>query len=466
MLAFKALWPYLDTDLWWHLRVGAWVVEHRQVPTADPFSRLGQETGKPWLAYSWLFEVLIYGIYHWAGLAGVALYRVAMAAAILASLLHLQARRGSHSLLANGVLVLAAVTLPPILTERPWQFTILFSIWTLQAVLALRAGTATRAVWLLPVVYVAWANLHIQFVYGLFLLGLGCAAPVCDRLLGHDRELAHASKFGSPAWWRLAALTAACLAATLLNPYHLRLYGVVWEYATQLAPFSYVDELTAPNFRSPSHWGSLALFGAAAFALGCRQRLSSFEVLLLAASALLTFRAKREAWFMAATAVAILAASFPAPAVPEARPSRGSVALLCTVLIAILFGGWWYLTAGGKLQEEERKRFPAEAVAFIKGKGYPGPIYNDFNWGGYLIWNLPELPVSIDGRTNLYGDERVERAVMTTSGLPGWQNDPDLTAARVVLISREEALAELLRLDPRFRRVYEDSIAVVFESTL
>src|SRR5262249_2219112 len=64
--------PVCDPDLWWHLRVGEWVVEHRAVPTTDPFSAYGQ--GKAWVAYSWLYEVLLYGLYSAIGLAGVVVY--------------------------------------------------------------------------------------------------------------------------------------------------------------------------------------------------------------------------------------------------------------------------------------------------------------------------------------------------------------------------------------------------------
>src|SRR3954453_10170656 len=51
--------PVTDPDIWWHLRVGQWVVEHGALPANDPFSLPGLD--KPWVAYSWLYEVLVYG---------------------------------------------------------------------------------------------------------------------------------------------------------------------------------------------------------------------------------------------------------------------------------------------------------------------------------------------------------------------------------------------------------------------
>src|SRR5262249_33733022 len=151
-------------DIWWHLRAGQWIVEHGRLPDTEPFSRMGQETGKPWLAYSWLFEIFVYRLHEWAGLAGLVLYRVVLAALILVSLYHLQARLRPGPVAGAVVLTLAVLTVLPLMTERPWMVSILFSLWVLDAILALREGTGGWWVWLLPVVFMLWANLHIQFV--------------------------------------------------------------------------------------------------------------------------------------------------------------------------------------------------------------------------------------------------------------------------------------------------------------
>src|SRR5215203_22602 len=73
--ACNALNPRLDEDTSWHLAVGKWVVDHRAVPTEDPFSRIGQEEHTPWVAYSWLHEVGLYGAYRLGGLGGVIAFR-------------------------------------------------------------------------------------------------------------------------------------------------------------------------------------------------------------------------------------------------------------------------------------------------------------------------------------------------------------------------------------------------------
>src|SRR5258708_3471317 len=78
-----AVRPVTDADIWWHLRTGQWIVEHGQVTETDPFSMYGAD--RPWIAYSWLFEIGVYQLYQWLGLAGVIVYRVLMAVAVVAA---------------------------------------------------------------------------------------------------------------------------------------------------------------------------------------------------------------------------------------------------------------------------------------------------------------------------------------------------------------------------------------------
>ena len=59
----------VDPDIWWHLRTGEWILQHHAVPHTDPFSSIG--AGKPWSAYSWLFELLVYQLFLRLGLVGL-----------------------------------------------------------------------------------------------------------------------------------------------------------------------------------------------------------------------------------------------------------------------------------------------------------------------------------------------------------------------------------------------------------
>jgi hypothetical protein len=448
--------PLPDADVWWHLRTGQWVVEHRTVPTTDPFSQYGQ--GRPWVAYSWLFEVLLYGLYAWLGLAGVVVYRVALSLAVTAALYRLVARREPRFLVAALLTGLGLLPAALLFNERPWLFTILFTTLTVGVILDLREGRRNLFTWGLPAVFALWANVHIQFVYGLAVLALACVAPAIDRA----RRRPTASSHG---WRRLLLLSALCLLATLVNPYGWGVYGVVVEYATQPGPFRLINEFKALEFREAYEWAVLGLAGAAAFALGRRKGVSCFDVLLLIGAAFLSFRARRDLWCVVVAALAVLTTG-PRPAVAASQrftwtPLRSAAFVEVLAVLAALTA-WQRDLSPAHLREAEREAFPARAADFVLERGYSGPVYNHLDRGGYLVWRWPNLPVAIDGRTNLHGDERIERFQRVWLGQPGWRDDPDLSAANLVIGNPTQPLTALLRSDERFVLAYEDEQAVVF----
>jgi hypothetical protein len=454
--------PLFDPDVWWHLRVGEWVVENRAVTSNDPFSLPGQH--KAWVAYSWLYEVLLYGLVQAFGLAGIIVYRAGLSLLVVAAVHSLIRRLESRWLVATGLTAAAALALAPLMSERPWLLTILFATLTLRAIVELRDQRPPWWVWALPVVYVLWANVHVQFVYGLFILGLAAVAPLIDSPLRRVAQDGSAATAFSRGWRRLVGLSAACAVATLINPYGVKLYLVVLEYASQPGPFRFVNELRALEFREPTDWLILGLSAAACFALG-RRKVNAFEVLLLAGAAFFAFRARRDVWFLALADVYVLATTRPALERDEERPSLplSSWAVASGGLVALaLFLAWARDLSPAGLERRVTNAFPVEAAKVVRERGYEGPLYNDFNWGGYLIWALPDHPVAIDGRTNLHGDERLERFGRTWCALPGWRDDEDLSGAGVVIASVDSALAEQLRHDERFTKAHEDALAVVF----
>jgi hypothetical protein len=105
---------------------------------------------------------------------------------------------------------------------------------------------------------------------------------------------------------------------------------------------------------------------------------------------------------------------------------------------------------------------PVNAVNYLRKNPAPGPLYNTLDWGGFLIWYMPNYPVAIDGRTDLYGDELEEQFFTTANGAPSYINDPYLNQAGVVILQKSNRLESLLESDPRFHLVYEDALAAVF----
>jgi hypothetical protein len=431
--------PKFDHDTWWHLRVGKRVAETSTVPVFDPYSRLGRERPTPWVAYSWLYEWGLYHTYSAFGPAGVLWARTLLGALATAAVLALLPTGSWRGLLAA---VPAAVTLMPLMKERPWHLTIAFTALTAGAVADLRGGAPARRYWWLLPLFVLWVNVHIQFVLGWLILALACLFP------------------GRAGRRPLLLLSAGCVAATLVSPYSARLWVVVGEYATQTGPLRTVQELAPPDPASPWLWAGLALLAWAGVAALRRKPIDWFELALLAAGLVLALRMRRDVWFAAVAAAVVLRNA-------GSDTTPGSRGWVWGAVFAVFVGVRLLNLAGVGLPADtdaaNAEAFPVRAAAFVREHDLPGPLFNPFDWGGYLIWALPDHLVSIDGRTNLYGSERVTRAMCTWSGEPGWEDDPDLTSARLVIAPAKGRLTELLRGRPAVWRVaFEDATAVVF----
>src|SRR5512146_455699 len=69
-----------DPDIWWHVKVGDWIIQNNAVPHVGIFSRTAAT--RPWVAYSWLAEVAQSRAYAWFGLVGFAVYGVVLTLAV------------------------------------------------------------------------------------------------------------------------------------------------------------------------------------------------------------------------------------------------------------------------------------------------------------------------------------------------------------------------------------------------
>jgi len=106
---------------------------------------------------------------------------------------------------------------------------------------------------------------------------------------------------------------------------------------------------------------------------------------------------------------------------------------------------------------------PVNAAAFIRENKLPGPLFNSYNWGGYLIWRLyPQYPVFVDGRTDLYDDEFLRRYLRVALAKGDWQETLDRYRVNTILIERDSLLANLLEKTTGWVPVYADKMAVVF----
>ena len=361
-----------DPDIWWHLRTGQWILQHGGVPHADPFSVLG--AAKPWEAYSWIFELLVLKLFQRWDLVGILAYTTGMVLAITAAVYHLVKRLQPDFTLAVLLTMGTMACLSPLYTPRPWLFTILFFVLEMDVLMNFRKTGKSRELLWLPLIFALWANIHIQFVNGLMVLGVAVLEPVVARWWP---ERSHHA--GSVRLW---GISAVCILATLLNPYGWGIYKTAWGLASQPGVLNSIVELQAMPFRDVSNYAVLFLALAAVGALAWNRRLPFFELSLLAFAAVLSFRSLRDIWVMIVVEIAVLSSNLSGD--EEDRQRRLPVFAFPFVAVAVallVFLGAAVLNLNNsRLHELLAKDMPVRAVEFVKAHKFSGPLYNTYDW--------------------------------------------------------------------------------------
>jgi hypothetical protein len=223
------------------------------------------------------------------------------------------------------------------------------------------------------------------------------------------------------------------------------------------------------SFRRPQEFLLMLLVMAAFFALGRRRSLEVFELLALIAGTVIAFRIQRDAWLAVLPAVAVLADGFRLEEVPrEARSFalRWEKPVAGLLTMTILVAAALHLPDRTTLMQRISQRFPVKACDFITSNQLPQPLFNTYSWGGFLIWYLPEYPVAIDSRVDLYGDEALTRYFQVITGKERLETNPSLVSARTLLLERQSAMAAALinlpALSSEYRMLYSDDLAAIF----
>jgi hypothetical protein len=455
---------FSSDDIWWHLSTGLWILQNHAFPRHGLFS---QSFDSPWIDSSWGFQVLLALAYKLLGLRAICLLLMVLKSA-LAAVTFLLAGGWRRNFWVAVLLSVAAQYILVNLQPLPLSCSMLFFGIELLLLLKGRRDKSVRPLFWLPLLFLVWANLHVQFANGLLLLVLFLAADITERLL----RRAGLVSSSVPAYSLAKAGTAAglCLLATLITPYGFQLFPEVMATAYGAAQFKFYAEVTALDFRHPQHFAFLLLVMAAFLALGRQHSRDIFKIGTMTVFAMLAFRVQRDVWCVLFPAIAIISDAMPdgesGNELPESRAAwkfEKPLAVGLSVLVVLL--AFVRVPSNQVLMSRAAAAFPIKACDFIRANRLPDPLFNSYAWGGFLTWYLPEYPVAIDTRLGLYGSEANEQYVKTVNGEARLEANPSFVQARTILLERGSGLTKALTTIPflrdQFRVVYQDDLAVV-----
>jgi hypothetical protein len=444
----------VDPDLWWHLKTGQYIVEHKTVPHTDPFSYT--RAGEPWIAHEWLTDVLLYGLECTAGYGGLI---VVFAAIICGAFFLLYLRCGPDPFVAGVATLFAAWATMPLWGVRPQVLSLLLtSLWLL---ILERSERSPRILWWTLPLTLLWVNLHAGFALGLALSALFLAAGLVERRLGYSDQTA-------PHLRAAAFVLLLNFLLVPLNPNGLKLFSYPIETLRSTAMQSYIAEWASPNFHRSDYWPFLLLILGTLVALGwSRLQVRPRALLLLLVSLYAGLCSIRLMPLFILIAVPFLCQALGScrkirPS--RLRPSRISRSLMNAVIVLAMasFAGVHITLVIEDQPQVERQVFPAGAVAFLQAHPPSGRIFNHYDWGGYLIWKLrPSTLVFIDGRADLYGQPLLDEFADTYQLKDAWRQTLQRWNIEAVIVPEDSALATGLRASPGWTVAYQDAQAVI-----
>ncbi len=477
-----------DFDTGWQLALGRYLVQHHAVPRTDVLSYTSP--GIPW-TYPALAGTILYAIYSVGGYAALSWF-CALAGLALAAWLLL--RRAGAPLLATAALVaMAAPSLAYRLTPRADLFTTLLFAVLLTELWREHKGLGGQ-VWLVPVLLLAWVNLHGGFIAGVAVITAYVLCEILALTSASQRE-AVLRRLRANAGW-----LAAGLAATVVNPFGVNIYAAALNMARvtggggaqrQVGELSSVPmgwHLLRQAFalRNPDsgYLWLLALCTVAVLTALWRRQWGT-SLLLLAAGLASLQRLRYQGLF--AIVVVVVAAPLLAELagvlcdrLNDGRKLLAAVALVavivavCGVRVADLATNRMYLVTGAtsSFGAGESWWFPERAAQFIERERLPGNIFQPYNLGGFTALRLgPQYPDYIDGRGVSEAVGLEEQQLLTQPpDSPQWTAVAERRGINVLLLSAARVGGlEYFNLpaycrSQQWQPVYMDEVSVVLLS--
>jgi hypothetical protein len=441
------------------------MLENHAIPRSGVFS---QYSNLPWNNATWGFDLLLGIAYRIFGLRAIPLLLMGLKTAV-AVIIFLLARSARAGLWRAAALSAIAQYVLLGIQPLPYVFSILLLAIELRLLLRSQYFGLVRELYWLPVLFLLWANLHVQFALGLVLLAGFLITQAIERWLRMHRVSWLSLSVLPLPMKSLTAIAALCLLATCASPYGYRPLATSFNDSYRDVAFQHFAQMSAMTFRRPEDYILMLLVMMAFLVLGRRRSLDVFQLFLLLGGTGVAFRIARDGWIAVLAAVGVLSTtSFHARHEREQQSGAASTwkwgAVVFTAIALTI--ACVRLPDRIVLMSRLRSNFPLVACDFIVSNGLPQPLFHEYAFGSFLTWYLPQYPVIVDSRIGLYSDKILSEYFDVVGGKERLEDHPMIARAGTLLLQRNSAIDKALRnlpaLRDRYRRVYSDDLADVF----
>lgn len=460
----------LDGDTGWHIRTGEYILRHGSVPSVDLFSF--SRAGQSWFAWEWLSDIIFAAVHARFHLAGVAVVGGLVISASAILLLRQMVARGAHTFLALLLTLLFVGGASLHFHARPHVFTLAFlAVFTW--VINKDRQAHTRALWLLIPLSALWTNLHGGFLAGVAYAGLVAVGTGCEALFRRQGTAREAGRYG--------ILAAACLVASLANPYGWQLHKHVADYLQSDFIRSSVQEFQSPSFRGETamqfeivllvglcvagvliargRWAeALPVVYFAHASLGAARHIPLFLIVVspIVALELTAILRQWTAGFSRNSVVGIL---------DQLSTDFGAGFRRTTVWLPLGIAALLFLTPPDRWPTDFglAGSFPDKMLNKHRELIATSRVFTSDQWGDYLIYHLPSKKVFIDGRSDFYGESLGKEYLSLMNLDSRWSSVIDKHKFDLMLVPTAWPLGSALKLSSDWKLLADDGKALLFQ---
>lgn len=397
-------------DLGRHLKNGQLFIENGLIPKINLYSYAYPDY--PFINHHWGSGVLFYVIQRLAGFSGLSLAFIVISMATLLIFLNVATKYASFAIAAP----IAVIVLPVLITRyevRPELFSYLLCGLFLQILWGYKSGKlSSRWLFLLPILEIFWVNVHIYFFIGVMLIAL-YLLELLVVFLTHKKQQNIRDQVKGLAVILLLTILAACL-----NPAGMS--GAIY-------PFLILNEYGAPVIENYSVLAVLRegyiflplIYFGIVLGLVCLSWLyvvtrnrSSFSVgnfLLSVFFFVMAWSAIRNFALFAYFALPLAAVNLKGLVSGEGKTSSSpsilkvSAALAVTAFVLIIIKPAYFVSSNRGRVGIGLEQANSAAAEFFRKEKIQGPIFNNFDVAGYLVYHLyPDHRVFVDNRPEAY----------------------------------------------------------------
>jgi len=445
--------------------------------------------GLKYVNSGWLSQILLAFCEKMGGLKLLILLRTALLLLTIGIIYHLIGTQTKHYKITLIFFVFAVALVLTNWDLRPQLFALPIFVF-FYSHLYRKKKITNSSILLFSLLMILWVNLHNSFPLAIIMAGIFLLGKAGDEYHNnaryYDNKIERIKRLtGDSRLRRLLFLLIILTLVTLINPYGINIWKDVWVNSSMSAARSAEWRQTIMNdfsgYYIPGYFFIVSVVLASIILIYSKRKITFTDALLLLAFLFASFKAVRMLLWWGIVSAPILAVHFcsiePVRERISGEKNEGEPESECLPL-NILFFIVLLLTATSFLPwlrpfnpiKNARNFFdprtePVAIANYIKKEGLKGNMFNDINWGSYLIWKLwPEYKVFADNRLHLIPEEIWKDYIDVHCGLADWEKILNKYKISFVVLSKEDnkRTIEFIGENPGWQKAYEDKVGTIF----